>query len=85
MFAIFVTLPILDMKEMGIGFGAAVLIDASIVRAVLLPARARTRAGTPIRLTNPTGGGWALPASTTTRPFECSGIATHSGSGRDRW
>ena len=37
-FAIFVTLPILDMKEMGIGLAAAVLIDATIVRAVLLPA-----------------------------------------------
>jgi len=37
-FAIFVTLPILDMKEMGIGLAAAVLIDATIVRAMLLPA-----------------------------------------------
>jgi RND superfamily putative drug exporter len=37
-FAIFATLPILDMKEMGVGLAAAVLIDATIVRAVLLPA-----------------------------------------------
>jgi RND superfamily putative drug exporter len=37
-FSIFATLPILDMKEMGIGLAAAVLIDATIVRAVLLPA-----------------------------------------------
>jgi RND superfamily putative drug exporter len=37
-FAIFATLPILDMKEMGIGLAAAVMIDATIVRAVLLPA-----------------------------------------------
>jgi uncharacterized membrane protein YdfJ with MMPL/SSD domain len=37
-FAIFATLPLLDMKEMGIGLAAAVLIDATIVRAVLLPA-----------------------------------------------
>jgi uncharacterized membrane protein YdfJ with MMPL/SSD domain len=37
-FAIFATMPILDMKEMGIGLAAAVLIDATIVRAVLLPA-----------------------------------------------
>ena len=36
-FAIFATLPIIDMKEMGIGLAAAVLIDATIVRAVLLP------------------------------------------------
>ncbi len=37
-FSIFATLPIVDMKEMGIGLAAAVLIDATIVRAVLLPA-----------------------------------------------
>ncbi|HET9615328.1 MAG TPA: MMPL family transporter [Candidatus Limnocylindrales bacterium] len=37
-FSIFATLPIPDMKEMGIGLAAAVLIDATIVRAVLLPA-----------------------------------------------
>ena len=38
MFSIFATLPIIDMKEMGIGLAAAVLIDATLVRAVLLPA-----------------------------------------------
>jgi RND superfamily putative drug exporter len=37
-FSIFATLPLLDMKEMGIGLAVAVLIDATIVRAVLLPA-----------------------------------------------
>jgi RND superfamily putative drug exporter len=37
-FAIFATLPILDMKEMGIGLAVAVFVDATIVRAVLLPA-----------------------------------------------
>jgi putative drug exporter of the RND superfamily len=37
-FSIFATLPILGMKEAGIGLAAAVLIDATIVRAVLLPA-----------------------------------------------
>jgi RND superfamily putative drug exporter len=37
-FGIFATLPIIDMKEMGIGLAAAVLIDATLVRAVLLPA-----------------------------------------------
>ena len=34
-FAIFASLPIIDFKEMGIGLAAAVLIDATIVRAVL--------------------------------------------------
>jgi RND superfamily putative drug exporter len=37
-FGIFATLPILDLKQLGIGLGAAILIDATIVRAVLLPA-----------------------------------------------
>jgi uncharacterized membrane protein YdfJ with MMPL/SSD domain len=37
-FAVFALMPILDMKEMGIGLAVAVLIDATIVRAFLLPA-----------------------------------------------
>jgi uncharacterized membrane protein YdfJ with MMPL/SSD domain len=37
-FGVFALMPIIDMKEMGIGLAAAVLIDATIVRAVLLPA-----------------------------------------------
>jgi len=40
-FSIFGTLPILDMKEIGVGVAAAVLIDATIVRAVLLQATMR--------------------------------------------
>jgi uncharacterized membrane protein YdfJ with MMPL/SSD domain len=37
-FMVFALLPVIDMKEMGLGLAAAVLIDATIVRAVLLPA-----------------------------------------------
>jgi uncharacterized membrane protein YdfJ with MMPL/SSD domain len=37
-FSIFATLPLLDMKEIGIGLATAVFIDASLVRGVLLPA-----------------------------------------------
>jgi uncharacterized membrane protein YdfJ with MMPL/SSD domain len=37
-FFVFALMPILDMKEMGIGLAVAVLIDATIVRAVVLPA-----------------------------------------------
>jgi RND superfamily putative drug exporter len=37
-FAIFGTLTFIDMKQMGVGLAAAILIDATIVRAVLLPA-----------------------------------------------
>jgi RND superfamily putative drug exporter len=37
-FAIFATLSFIDMKEMGIGLAIAVLVDATIIRGVLLPA-----------------------------------------------
>jgi RND superfamily putative drug exporter len=37
-FAIFATLSSIDFKQMGVGLALAVLIDATIVRAVLLPA-----------------------------------------------
>jgi RND superfamily putative drug exporter len=37
-FSIFVTLTLVDFKEFGIGLAAAVLIDATIIRGVLLPA-----------------------------------------------
>jgi uncharacterized membrane protein YdfJ with MMPL/SSD domain len=37
-FAIFATLSVLDVKQLGVGAAAAVLIDATVIRAVLLPA-----------------------------------------------
>jgi uncharacterized membrane protein YdfJ with MMPL/SSD domain len=37
-FAIFATLSMLEFKMMGVGLAVAVLIDATLVRAVLLPA-----------------------------------------------
>jgi RND superfamily putative drug exporter len=37
-FGIFATLSFIDMKQFGVGLAAAVLIDATIVRGVLLPA-----------------------------------------------
>jgi uncharacterized membrane protein YdfJ with MMPL/SSD domain len=37
-FAIFGTLSMLMLKQFGVGLAAAILIDATIVRAVLLPA-----------------------------------------------
>jgi len=37
-FAIFATLSSLDFKMMGIGLSVAILLDATLVRAVLLPA-----------------------------------------------
>ena len=37
-FSIFVTMPLIDLKILGVGTAAAVLIDATVVRGVLLPA-----------------------------------------------
>jgi RND superfamily putative drug exporter len=37
-FAVFATLSTLDIKQMGIGLSVAVLLDATLVRGVLLPA-----------------------------------------------
>ena len=37
-FAVFATLSMLFFKQFGVGLAAAILIDATIVRAVLLPA-----------------------------------------------
>ena len=37
-FSIFATLSMVDFKQMGIGLAVAVLIDATVIRAVLLPA-----------------------------------------------
>ncbi len=36
-FAVFATLSMQDMKQMGVGPAVAVLLDATVVRAVLLP------------------------------------------------
>jgi RND superfamily putative drug exporter len=37
-FALFTTMPLVSLKEMGVGLATAVLLDATVVRAVLLPA-----------------------------------------------
>ena len=37
-FALFATLPLTSTKQLGVGLAAAVLLDATIIRAVLLPA-----------------------------------------------
>jgi uncharacterized membrane protein YdfJ with MMPL/SSD domain len=36
-FSVFATLTGLDMKQLGVGLAAAILIDATVIRAVLLP------------------------------------------------
>jgi uncharacterized membrane protein YdfJ with MMPL/SSD domain len=44
-FAIFATLTFVEFKEMGVGLAAAVLIDATVVRGVLLPATMKLLGG----------------------------------------
>ncbi len=40
-FAVFAWLPTLDIKQMGIGLAVAVLLDATVIRGILLPATMR--------------------------------------------
>jgi RND superfamily putative drug exporter len=37
-FSIFATLSLIDLKILGVGMAAAVLIDATVVRGILVPA-----------------------------------------------
>jgi len=37
-FSIFATLSMIEFKQMGVGLAVAILIDATLVRAILLPA-----------------------------------------------
>ena len=37
-FAVFASLSTLDIKQMGVGLAVAVLLDATLIRGVLLPA-----------------------------------------------
>src|SRR6185312_14776399 len=53
-FAIFATLSFLDFKEMGVGLSAAILIDATIIRGVLLPATMSLRGARLTRLASMT-------------------------------
>ena len=43
-FAVFATLRLLDMKQLGFGLAAAVLLDVTLVRGVALPAASRCSA-----------------------------------------
>jgi len=40
-FGLFATLSVLDIKQFGVGAAVAVLLDATVIRAVLLPATMR--------------------------------------------
>ena len=57
-FAIFATLSMMEMKMMGVGLSAAILVDATLIRLVMLPAilvLLGDRAWWPSRPTPPAG------------------------------
>jgi uncharacterized membrane protein YdfJ with MMPL/SSD domain len=64
-FCVFATLSALEFKELGVGLAVAILIDATLVRAVALPAAITLLAGRSWgRLRRPTG----IPRSSITAP-----------------
>jgi uncharacterized membrane protein YdfJ with MMPL/SSD domain len=82
-FGVFATLAFIDFKEMGVGLAAAILIDATIIRGVLLPASMKLlgdwnwylpqfmRSWPVLRRTRgrgPTSGGGHEPAPAPARP-----------------
>jgi RND superfamily putative drug exporter len=57
-FSIFITLSMLEMKMMGVALAASILIDATVIRLVMLPAALvllGDRAWWPGRLSHPRG------------------------------
>jgi len=53
-FAVFATLSMVEMKQMGIGLSVAILVDATLIRLVLLPALL-------LLLERPLAKAWAPP------------------------
>jgi uncharacterized membrane protein YdfJ with MMPL/SSD domain len=71
-FSIFVSLTLIDFKEFGIGLAAAILIDATVIRGVLLPATMKMLGDWNWYLPRPLR--WLpQPASGVDRPLEAAG------------
>ena len=69
-FSIFATLGAIEFKQMGVGLAAAILIDATIVRAVLLPATMKLLGDWNWYL--PRGLSWLPRAGQPVRPAQAS-------------
>jgi uncharacterized membrane protein YdfJ with MMPL/SSD domain len=67
-FSIFATLGAMEFKQMGVGLASAILIDATIVRAVLLPATMKLLGDWNWYL--PRGLSWLPQAGSTVSPQE---------------
>ena len=78
-FGIFATLRMLEFKQMGVGLALAVLIDATIIRAVLLPATMKLLGD----------WNWYLPRWLRWLPAleiePSGGFSRTAGSGKSRW
>ena len=89
-FSIFATLSMIDVKMLGVGLAAAVLIDATVVRGVVLPAAWRCSASGPGTCQRGCAGcpaaAWRVSPSPRSRPVRPPRPAAGSGgpSGRRR-
>jgi len=79
-FAVFATLRTLDIKQMGVGLAIAVFLDATVVRAVLLPAAMKLLGDWNWYL--PRWLAW-LPALTPERPVRSEVVAAKPVFGRE--
>ncbi len=80
-FGIFATLGLLDLKMLGVGLASAVLIDATLVRAVLLPASMKLLGDWNWYL--PSWLGWLPGSGATTREVPVAPDAPESYEGRE--
>ena len=69
-FAVFATLSMVEMKQMGVGLSVAILVDATVVRLVLLPALLLVLEKRLTRL----GGRGSLPLTEPVVPVVRSGV-----------
>jgi RND superfamily putative drug exporter len=78
-FAIFATLQVITFKQLGVGLAAAVLLDATLVRAVALPAVVSLlgERGWPVR--RPTGRGPDRASAAGAPRWDDASVSTRSG------
>ncbi|WP_235947401.1 MMPL family transporter [Candidatus Frankia alpina] len=80
-FSIFATLSQVSMKQLGVGLGAAILIDATVIRVILMPAVLTLLGERVWRGTTPESGVWpesgAADASGPDLPTQPIGAAGH--------
>ncbi len=81
-FAIFATLAMLDLKQMGVGLATAILLDATIVRGVLLPATMKLLGDWNWYLPQVAATGCRASAATATGPSPSPRARSHPPSAR---